>query len=307
MALDLSALTAYTDEISSGLAKQIVLQANTITGDLVTKKFGVLGNTYKLNFVKSVMVGTNATCNNTDAGSTILAQGAITMCPITFAQSICLDDLKQFWYDYEMERQYDTESLGTFREVFTANKLESIAIELDKIIWQGDAVNSGIAGNLDLCNGLIYNAAQLVGEKIITRVAITSATAVAYIDSIVAAAPAEILDKLHIYLSPSDFQAYLLGLRAINLFNYDTQSKGISSLHHPGSIGTTVHSVNGMSGTPAGTFIATAKENIVVAFGGADDMSYNEWYSMDLQAFKINSKTKLGTGFYFPELVIRSS
>ena len=42
MALDVSALTAYTDEISSGLAKQIVLQANTIKGDLVTKKYGVL-------------------------------------------------------------------------------------------------------------------------------------------------------------------------------------------------------------------------------------------------------------------------
>ena len=307
MALDVSALTAYTDEISSGLAKQIVLQANTINGDLVTKKYGVLGNTYKLNYVKSTMVGTNALCNNTDAGSTVMAQGSITMCPITFAQSICLDTLKGFYYDYEMERAYDTESLGTFREVFTANKMESIAIELDKIIWQGDTVNSGIPGNLDLCNGLILNASQLVGEIPVTRVAITSSTAVAYIDSIIAVAPAEILDKLNIYLSPSDFQAYLLGLRAINLFNYDTQSKGIASIHHPGSIGTTVHSVNGMTGVPAGTFVATAKENIVVAFGGNDDMSYNEWYSMDLQSFKINSKTKLGTGYYFPELVVRSN
>lgn len=306
MALDVSALTAYTDEISSGLAKQIVLQANTIGGDLVTKKFGVIGNTYKLNFVKSTMVGTNALCNNTDAGSTVMAQGSITMCPITFAQTICLDTLKGYYYDWDMERAYDTESLGSFREVFTANKMESIALELDKIIWQGDAVTPA-SGNLALCNGLIYNAIALTGEVTVTRVAITSSTAVAYVDSIVAAAPAAILDKFEIYLSPSDFQAYLQGLRAVNLFNYNTASEGVHSIHHPGSIGATVHSVAGMSGVAAGTFIATAKENIVVAFGGNDEMSYNEWYSQDLQAYKINSKTKLGTGFYFPELVVRSN
>lgn len=306
MALDVSALTAYTDEISSGLAKQIVLKANTIGGDLVTKKFGVLGSTYKLNFVKSTMVGTNALCNNTDAGSTVMAQGSITMCPITFPQTICLDTLKGYYYDYEMERAYDTESLGSFREVFTANKMESIALELDKIIWQGDAVTPA-AGNLALCNGLIYNATALTGEVTVARVAITSATAVAYVDSIVAAAPAAILDKFNIYLSPSDFQAYLQGLRALNLFSYNTASEGVHSILHPGSIGATVHSVAGMVGVAAGTFIATAKENIVVAFGGNDEMSYNEWYSMDLQAYKIVSKTKLGTGFYFPELVVRSN
>lgn len=305
MALDVSALTAYTDEISSGLAKAIVLGANTIKGDLVTKKFGVLGGTYKLNYVKSTMVGTNALCNNTDAGSTIMAQGSITMCPITFPQTICLDTLKGYWYDFEMERAYDTESLGSFREVFTANKLESIAIELDKIIWQGNT-STGSA-NLALCNGFLKTATDLTGEITLTRATMSAANSVAYVDSILALVPAEILDKVQLYLSPVDFQAYLSGLRALNLFAYDTQSQGVKKLHHPGSIGMTVHSVDGLAGALSGSFIATAKENIVLAFGGNDDMSYNEWYSLDTQSFKINSKTKLGTGFYFPELVVRSA
>lgn len=306
MALDVSALTAYTDEISSGLAKQIVLAANTVKDNLVTIKYGALGTTYKLNFVKSTMVGTNALCDNTDAGSTVMAQGTVTMCPITFAQSICLDTLKGYYYDWDMSRAYDAQDLGTFREVFTANKMETIALELDKIIWQGDSVTPA-AGNLALCNGFVYNAAALTGEITLTRAAMTTSNSVAYIDSIVALAPAAILDKFEIYLSPADFQAYLTNLRAINLFNYNTQSEGVHSIHHPGSIGATVHSVAGMVGVASGTFIATAKENIVLVFAGNDEMSYNEWYSMDLQSFKINSKTKLGTGFYFPELVVRSA
>lgn len=305
MALDVSALTAYSDEISSGLGKQIVLAANTLKGDLVTIKYGVFGSTYKLNFLKSVMVGTNALCNNTDAGSTVLAQGSITMCPITFPQTICLDTLKGYWTDVEMQRQYDPETLP-FIEVFTANKMEVIAKELDKIIWQGDSVTPA-AGNLALCNGLIYNAIALTGEITLIRAAMTPSNSVAYVDSILALVPAEILDKVQLYLSPSDFQSYLSGLRALNLFNYQTASEGVSSIHHPGSIGMMVNSVNGMNGVASGTFIATAKENIILALGGNDDMSYNQWYSLDFQALKINAKTKLGTGYYFAELVVRSN
>lgn len=308
MALDLSALTPYTDEISSGLAKQIVLAANTINGDLVTVKYGVLGDTYKLNFVKSSMIGTNALCNNTDAGSTTLAQGSITMSPVTFAQSICLEDLRQYWYDYEMQRQYDTEDLGSEKDVITANKMESIALELDKMIWQG-SVSAG-SGNLALMDGFVTAAVALTGEITVTLVNISTATlanVIVYMDAIVAALPASILLSAELYLSPADFQKVLLALRSINLFNYDTQSTQVTSIHYPGSIGLTIHSTSGLVGAPSGTFIATAKENIVLAFGGNNDLSYNAWYSMDLQSYKINSKTKLGVGYYFPELVVRSN
>lgn len=306
MALDVSALTPYTDEQSSGLSKQIVLKANTVADNLVSIMYGAYGDTVKLNFVKSTMVGTNALCNNTDAGSTVMAQGTVNMCPISFPQSICLDTLKKYYYDWNMERAYNTESLGTFREVFTANKMETISIELDKIFWRGDKTNG--TGNLALCDGFLVTAAALTGEVIVTRAAMTSSNSVAYVDSIIAAAPEEILDKLEIYLSPRDFQSYLIDLVKNYKYNVsliDTQD--VHSIHHPGSIGATVHSVAGLSGALSGTFIATAKENIVLVFGGPDEMSYNEWYSHDLQSYKILSKTKFGTGFYFPELVVRSS
>lgn len=305
MALDVSALTAYTDEISSGLAKQIVLSANTIQGDLVTKKFGVYGDTFKLNYVKSTMVGTSSACNNTDAGSTVMAQGSISMCPITFPQTICIDTLKSYWYDFEMERKYDSDNLGTFQEVFAANKMETIAKELDKIAWQGNKATG--TGNLLLCDGFLKTAADLTGEITLTRATQSAGTIVAYVDSILALVPAEILDNVELFISPSDFQIYLAGLRALNLFNYNTGSEGTKRILHPGSIGLHVNSVNGLSGVQSGTFIATSKDNIVIAFGGENDLSFNMWYSMDLQALKLNSKTKMGTGFYFPELVVRSA
>ncbi len=306
MALDVSALTAYTDEISSGLAKQIVLSADTIQGNLVTKKFGVYGDTFKLNYVKSTMVGTSSACNNTDAGSTVMAQGSISMCPITFPQTICIDTLKSYWYDFEMERSYDSQSLGTFQEVFTANKMESIAKELDKIAWQGNK-DTG-TGNLNLCDGFLKTATDLTGEITLTRATMSTSNSVSYVNSILALVPAEILDKVELYLSPADFQSYLQDLTANYKYNAVLiGTEGIKRILHPGSIGLHINSVNGLSGVASGTFIATSKDNIVLAFGADNDMSFNMWYSMDLQALKLNSKTKMGTGFYFPELVVRSA
>lgn len=306
MALDLSALTPYTDEQSSGLIKQILLNANTLANNLVTVKYGVFGDTYKLNYVKSTVVGTNNLCNTTSAGSTILAQGTINLCPIDFYETLCLQDLKKVWYDLEMSRKYAPEDLGSEAEIFASNKVETTGLEIEKILWRGNKASG--SGNLALCDGFLATAAALTGEVIVTIAAMTSSNAVAYIDSIVAVAPESILDKLEIYLSPRDFQLYLMDLNKNYKYNVALMgTEKVQSIFHPGSIGTTVHSVAGLSGAPSGTFIATAKENIVIAFGGDEDINFDMYYSKDKKALVIDNNTKFGTGFYFPELVIRSS
>jgi hypothetical protein len=91
-ALDVNALSVYTDQISNGLAKEILLQANTIKGDIVSIQYGAKGDKVSLNVVKSTMYGVTSACGEfTDTGSTVLAQTNVQMCPIKFSQEICLD------------------------------------------------------------------------------------------------------------------------------------------------------------------------------------------------------------------------
>ena len=153
MSLNVSALSTWTDEISQGLVKEILLKATTINGsDLVSKRYGLKGNSVKLNTVKSTINASSVLCGFVATGSTILNQASLDLCPIKFQDSICLETLEQYWYSWEMENKYNTESLGTFESMFMDNKTEYIAKELDKIAWRGAksaaAYTTGLTGNL---------------------------------------------------------------------------------------------------------------------------------------------------------------
>lgn len=314
MALDLNALSVYNDELSSGLIKEVILGANTLKGNIANIKYGAIGSTYKINSVKSTMYGVAASCGFTDTGSTLMAQETVTLCPIQFPQSICLDNLKDYYYDWSMERTMNTESLGSFEDVFYANKVEAAQKVIDQIIWRGTGNDSNpyasVTGNLTLCKGFNQVAYDLSASTAanIAKTAITVSNAVTVLDAIldsVGTNSPEILEDFNVYLSPADFQKYLAALRGLNLFNYDTQSAGISEILHPGSIGMHVIKTNGLEGAASGTMIATPKDNAYVVISDMSDLEFKSWFSQDDQNFKMLLKVKFGVGFAFPELVTR--
>lgn len=315
MALNVSALAVYTDQLEMGLAKEILLAANTIKGDIVSIKYGGIGDKVALNLVKSTMYGVISACGQfTDTGSTVMAQSLVQMCPIKFSQEICLDTLKKYWYDYEMERRFNTESLGKFEDVFVQNKLEATSLEVDKILWRGAATSpayASVTGNLTLCDGFLQVAyANSANTVNVAKTAMTVANSIVVVDSILASAAANapvLLDDFNLYLSPADFQTYLSALRGLNLFHYDGSQKddGIVKIHHPGSIGLTVIKVNGMVGVASGTAIATKKENIWAVISSEEDLNFKMWFSQDFDSLRLQAKLKFGVGYYQPELVIK--
>ena len=314
MALNVSALSVYTDQIEMGLAKEIILGANTLKGNIVSIKYGAVGDKVSLNLVKSTMYGVTSACGAfTDTDSTVMAQTNVQMCPIKFEQSICLDTLKKYYYDFYMEQKFNTESLGKFEDIFVQNKLEATALEIDKILWRGEKLSPAYAtvtGNLTLCSGFLSAAYANSATTInIALTAVTAANAISYVDNIVASASTSapaILDNFNIYLSPADFQSYLSGLRTLNLFHYDVsqKDKDVSEIHHPGSIGATVIKTNGLNGAASGAFIATPKDNIWAVVSAEEDLSFKMWFSVENDALEMRAKLKIGAGFYQPELVI---
>jgi hypothetical protein len=304
MSLNVSALSTYNDELKAGLVKEILLKATTINGDLVTRMFGVKGNTVKLNNVKSTINASSVLCGFVATGSTILNQATMTLCPIKFQDAICLETLEQYWYSYEMENQYNTDSLGSFESMFLDNKTEYIAKELDKIAWRGNKTSG--AGNLALCDGFLAVATAASASTVnVTKSALTVSNAYSVVDAVLAVLPEVILDDTTLFMSPADFQIYLSSLRVLNLYNYNTDAKGIDSIQHPGSIGLMVKRANGLSGIASGTMLATNKDNIVLGVSDNSDLDFSTWYSQDNQELRLSAKIKIGTAFYFPELVVR--
>lgn len=314
MALNLNALTAYNDELSSGLIKEVVLGADTIKGNIATVKYGAIGSTYKINSVKNTLYGVVASCGFTDTGSTVMAQETVSLCSIQFPNSICLDDLKAYYYDWYMERSMNGESLGEFEDVFFASKVEVAQQEVNKIIWRGTGNDSNpyasVTGNLTLCKGFCQVAYDLSASTAanVAKTALTTSNAYIVVDTIlnsIATNASEIINDCNLYMSPADFQTYLSSLRSLNLFNYNTQAEAISEILHPGSIGLKVVRTNGLDGVTSGTMIATPKSNAYVIFSAPEDMEFKSWFSQDNQQLRMLMKLKFGVGFAFPELVVR--
>jgi hypothetical protein len=215
-----------------------------------------------------------------------------------------------------MEKKYNSESLGTFEDVFVANKLEATALEVDKILWRGASAAvkySATTGNLTLCDGFLQvayaNSATTINGA---RTAMTVANAYVVVDQIVASIAANapvLLDTpdTNLYLSPADFQTYVTSLRVLNLFHYDAsqQSDGISEILHPGAINLKVVKVNGLNGASSGTALCTAKSNIWAVLSDESDLDFKLWFSNDFDALRLMAKLRIGVGFYEPELVLR--
>lgn len=320
--LDLSNLTTYTDQISSGLAKAIILEANTLKDKLVSVQYGVVGDQYALNLLKSTPVGVSGDdcLPFSNSGTTTFAQPIVKLCSIKFEESYCINTLRKYWYDWNLSREFNTESLGTFESVFTETKMEKTAAVLDAIMWKGAKSTpkyTSTSGNLALCDGFLqYGYANSASTVNVTRSAMTVSNASVVVDSIlnsVTSNATAIMDEFNLYLQPADFQNYLLALRNLNLFQYTTESRNMKEIYHPGSIGMKVTKVNalGTAGDTAaaasGTFLATKHENIWAVISSENDLSYDMFYDKLSDDLKSRMKFRMGVGFYQPELVVRSN
>jgi hypothetical protein len=199
-----------------------------------------------------------------------------------------------------MEKQYNTESLGDFADMFYANKVEATALEVDKILWRGanDAnPYAVVTGNLLLCSGFLQVGYDLSASTInIAKTGITKANGYVIVDDIITqavAGNAVLAEENNIYLSPADYQAYLQSLRTLNLFHYDiTTAKDITSILHPGSMFQVipVHGLNGSNrifiGKKSNFFIGT---DLVSDYSG-----FKLWWSQDNQEVRMKCQFRIG-------------
>src|SRR3989304_6118652 len=162
MSLNVSALSTYTDQISGKLAKEILLASNTIKGDIVAIQYGAIGNAVQLNSIKSTVVGTTAACSAfASSGSTVMGATTVTLCPVKFEDSVCIDTLNKYYLSFMAQSKFNTEDLGAFEDVFVSNKVEATTKAIDQMVWRSAtaapnyAGSAATTGNLVLCNGFL--------------------------------------------------------------------------------------------------------------------------------------------------------
>jgi hypothetical protein len=296
MALNLTGLNAYTNENAMDLIKEAILRGRTV--DLVQVQGGIK-SAATINRLSTTLNAAAGACGWSATNSTILDQRTITVCDIKVNESVCLNDLENYYTQIQMNPgSYNTDI--PFEQLYAENKRDVIMALIEDLIWRGNTSTG--SGNLALCDGFVklFDAATsstLSNYGTYSSNATTlAATIVTKVDEAIGKINSDIIDTddLHLFMGYPDYRIYARALRDLNYFAYtgaENQGQEFSQIH-PGT-NVRVIAVRGLNS--ASRWVLTRASNLYV---GTDLLSDAEdfriFYSQDNDEVRFLAKWKLG-------------
>jgi len=302
MSLDVSGLSAYTDENKMDLIKKSVLEGRTM--EFVTVQPDIKSSA-TINIIDSTLVAQAGACGWNEAGTTDLTQRALTVSPIKVNEAICLDTLEAYYTQKMMNPGSYNESIP-FEQIYSEDKADKIQDLIETLVWKGDSSSSG---NVALANGflkVIDAEAGTVDGNTGSETSITASNIIDIVDAMVIAIPADIIDAddLVLFVGYDTYRTYAKALRDANLFHYtgaEDQGQQFSQMV-PGT-NVRVVAVKGLNGTSR--LVLSRVANMYVGVDMLNDSEdFKIFYSNDNDEVRFLAKWKLGTQLAFPEFVV---
>lgn len=305
MALNVAGLTAYVDENKMALIKKMILGGRTLR--YITTQPDIK-STATINIINSNLVAQANTCGWNEAGTTILTQQDLSVCPLKINESICLNTLEQY-YTQKLMRPGSYNEQIPFEEIYASEKADQISALIDDLIWKGN-VATGV-GNLALCDGFIKLAdvnfsGSVVDGNVQNVTALTSSNIISVVDDITSVVPTNIWgqDDLILFMGYDTYRLWSLALRNANLFHYtgaENQGEDYSQMV-PGTNIKAV-AVRGLNGTNK-MFLSSASNFYFGTDLLSDAEEFQIFYSYDFDEVRFRSKWKQGVMFAFPDYVV---
>lgn len=304
MSLNVSGLSAYTDENAMGLIKEAILKGRT--ADLITVQGGVKSSA-TINRLSTELIGQAGACGWSATGSTVLDQRTITVCDIKINEAICLNTLEDYYTQTMMNPGSYNENIP-FEQLFAENKREALTALIEDLIWKGDTNGSG---NLALCDGFLDLFDDHTGDSTLvygtySGSVLGAGNAIAIVDEMVASVPANVInaEDLHLFMSYEDYRTYATALRNANLFAYngaENQGQDFSQMV-PGT-NVRVIAVRGLNGT--GALVLSPASNLYLGTDLLNDAEdFKIFYSQDNDEVRFLSKWKMGVQVAYLENVV---
>ena len=294
MALDLTALSDFNNEVAGPLLAKLVYGGSTM--EYITVKEGVK-HQEPINLMEVDLQIQSGTCVSTPSGSLTYTQRNITVCPRTSFDGLCLKD---------MDRTYlgiAELAPGSYNETFTmASTYSELLVNQfqkanDQFLWTQSS------GSLS-CNsdGLIN---IISGSTTGVVVAGNASASLANMDTMINASPSDVADRddLTFFMSVSKFREFVSALRTENNFYFDMNSVsnrgGILEMQYPYQNIKVVGTV-GLNGS--GRIVLGPAKQIVAGTDLMSDFSeFQLWYDINSDQLKHRISTKLGVNVAFPE------
>lgn len=305
MALDVSGLSAFTDENKMDLIKKAILTGRSL--EFMTIQPDIKSSA-TINILDSTLVGQAGSCGFNSDGNTILSQRTLSVDAIKVNESICIDTLEAYYTQKMMNPGSYNESIP-FEQLYSEDKAEKIADMLESIVWKGDKAGSG---NIALADGLlkVIDAEGSVVDgnvgAVTAATGITAGNVVEIIDGMVESVPADIIDAddLILFVGYDVYRVYAKALRNANLFHYtgaENQGQEFSQMV-PGT-NVKVVAVKGLNGT--NRMVLSRVANLYIGTDLLNDAEqFSIFYSKDNDEVRFVAKLKVGSQVAFPELVV---
>ncbi len=297
MALDVSALDDFNNEVAGKVVPKIVFEGYT-TSILPIQE----GIKYQepLNIFEVDLVVQSGDCVSTPSGSFDATQRNITVTQRTSYDGLCLDNLNPKYLGISAL------DAGSYNETF---KLASVYTE--QIVNQMKKSDDSFLWNVT--NGLGALTSGSTAGVVVPNAAtgsVSSATIIGITDALIENLSDDVADRddLTIWMSVSNFRKFITALRGLNNYYFDPGSisnrTGILQIAYPFQ-NVKVVGTAGISGDR----IALMPDAYAVV--GTDLLSdvenFQLWYDINADQLKHRLKSKLGVQVAFPEYIVSNN
>jgi hypothetical protein len=294
MALNVSALDDFNNEVSGRIVPKIVFEGYT-TSILPIQE----GIKYQepLNLMEVDLVVQSGNCVSTPSGSLIATQRNITVTNRVSYDGLCLDQLNSKYLGISALSAGSYNETFALAETYTDMIVNQMKKSDDAFLWNatdglGKLTSSTTAGVV-VPNGATGS--------------FSSANALEKIDALIEAIPSDIADRddLTVWMSTANFRKYVTALRQANNFYFDPGSisnrTGILQMAYPFQNVKVV----GTSGI-TGNRIALMPDAFAVVGTDlmSDETSFSLWYDINADQLKHRLKSKLGVQVAYPEYIV---
>ena len=299
MALDVSALSNFNNEVAGELLVKMVYGGSTM--EYITVKEGVKYQE-PINLMEVDLYIQNGTCVSTPSGSLTYTQRNITVCPRTSFDGICLKDMDKKYLGIAALEP------GSYNETFAmANAYSELLVNQfqkanDQFLWQQVSGSASSFGGTCESSGL---KTIISGSTSGVVAAGTGDYTLANLETMLAALSSDVADRddLTFFMSVSGFRSLISNIRSQNNFWFDPVSisnrGGILEIGMPFQNAKIVGTV-GLQGS--GRIVLGPAKQIVAGTDLMSDFSeFQLWYDINTDQLKHRISTKLGVNVAFPE------
>jgi hypothetical protein len=302
---DVRDIPAFVNENQPLVAEMIYAPVTVASGiDVIVGQKG----DFKLNSLSNdIYLQANA-CGWTVSGSTNFGQETISVETLMLKEALCADTLTTTYMSQLMRAGSNPEELP-FESFIVDAKVKKLALEIDKMFWQGDKA-SGV-GNLSLVDGIVPFLDDAESSVYVASASGTTtiSNVISKIDAIINAIPVEILDQpdLAIYAGSDVYRTYINALlKAQYPVDNESQTKPYGKSFMIPGYNVEIIMTPGLTNT--GFMYASAKSNFVLGTDLTSDSENIEvWYSKDNDEYRLKTKFKIGVGAHFPQLIVHNN